>query len=81
MKKALTIYVDDDAELINICGGFATREDGKDNSVTFLNEIVPKEAEGVYLPMDSGGINRTQWVSETGMIFRICQGRKEEVCK
>ena len=31
--------------------------------------------------MKADGKKGTQWVSETGMIFRICQGRKEEVKK
>ena len=42
MKKALTIYIDDDAELTNLCGGFVMWA-GNENSVTLLNEKVPKK--------------------------------------
>ena len=69
MKKALTIYIDDDAELTNLCGGFVIWKGDKENSVTFLNESIPKEAEGFYLPMKSDGTKETQWVSETGMVL------------
>ena len=69
MKKALTIYIDDDTELTNFCGGFVMWQ-GKENSVTFLNEKVPKEAEGFYLPMKSDGKNGTRWVSNEGLVFR-----------
>ena len=44
-------------------------KDDKENSVTFLNESVPKEAEGFYLPMKMKGTKGTQWVNKTGMIF------------
>lgn len=70
MKKALTIYIDDDAELTNLCGGFVMWKGDKENSVTFLKESIPKEAEGFYLPMKADGKKGTQWVSETGMIFK-----------
>ncbi len=73
MKKALTIYIDDDAELTNLCGGFVMWS-GNENSVTFLNEKVPKEAEGFYLPMKADGKKGTQWVSETKMVFQYSEG-------
>ena len=69
MKKALTIYIDDDAELTNLCGGFVIWA-GNENSVTFLNEKVPEKAEGFYLPMKSDGKKGTQWVSNEGLVFR-----------
>ena len=69
MKKALTIYIDDDAELTNLCGGFVMWKGDKENSVTFLNESIPKETEGFYLPMKSDGIKGMQWVSETEMVY------------
>lgn len=68
MKKALTIYIDDDAELTNLCAGFIMRQ-GEYNSVTFLNEKIPKEAEGFYMPMKADGKKGTQWVSNEGLVF------------
>ena len=73
MKKALTIYIDDDAELTNFLGGFVMYV-GNKASVTFLNEKVTKETEGFYLPMKSDGKKGTQWVSETGIVFQNSEG-------
>lgn len=47
MKKALTIYIDDDAELIRICGTFLVESDKM--SVNFVNEVA-EGCNAVYLP-------------------------------
>ena len=64
MKKALTIYVEDDAELGNLCGAFVCWRGG-DSSVTMLNEKIPDGAEGFYLPWESE-TKETEWVMKEG---------------
>lgn len=64
MKKALTIYVDDDAELKNLCGAFVCWK-GTYSTVTFLNEKIPDDATGFYLPLGKQEEPaRTQWIRE-----------------
>lgn len=60
MKKALTIYVDDDAYLGNICAAFLCLKDNS-NSLTMLNETIPKEATGMYLPWKTE-TGKTEWI-------------------
>ncbi len=64
MKKALTIYIDDDVELKHFCGGFVCWR-GESNSVTLLSEKVPDDAVGFYLPFEKQAEGAgTQWVRE-----------------
>lgn len=66
MKKALTIYVDDDADLKNLCGAFVCWK-GTNNSLTLLNEKIPDGATGFYLPFDKQEEPiRTQWIMKNG---------------
>lgn len=60
MKKALTIYVDDDADLRNMCAAFVCWE-GNSTSLTMLNETIPKDVTGVYLPWKSM-TGKTEWI-------------------
>ena len=65
MKKELTIYIDDDDRLTNICAAFVCWE-GEKSSVTMLNEKVPEEATGIYLPFQSQtGI--TKWITDNSL--------------
>lgn len=65
MKKALTIYIDDDAELKNICGAFICWR-GEHNSLTLLNEKVPDNAVGFYLPFEKQEEpTSTKWIYQT----------------
>lgn len=63
MKKALTIYVDDNADLLNMCAAFVCWE-GNSTSLTMLNETIPKEATGMYLPWESK-TGKTEWIYDT----------------
>ena len=63
MKKALTIYVDDDAELKHLCGTFVCWK-GEHNSVTMMNELIPNNATGLYLPFDKQEESWTKWLQE-----------------
>ena len=63
MKKALTIYVDDNADLRNMCASFVCWE-GNSTSLTMLNESIPKEATGIYLPWKSE-TGKTEWIFDT----------------
>ena len=66
MRKAITIYVDDDTWLGNLCAGFVCWRGEKENCVTFLNEAIPDDAIGIYLPFDAKGrgLKGTQWIKE-----------------
>lgn len=65
MKKALTIYVDDDARLGNLCGAFLCWK-GTETSLTMLNEAIPKDAAVLYLPWEST-TGRTEWLLDNQM--------------
>lgn len=68
MKKALEIWVDDDAELKVIVGAFICFK-GESNSLTALNEKIPDDAKGFYLPFEQQEEpTHTQWLSEK----RLC---------
>lgn len=68
MKKALTIYIDDDAELTNICAAIICWK-GSNNSLTMLNEHIPDSAEGFYLPFDKQPEpTRTKWISKDSIV-------------
>lgn len=67
MKKALEIWIDDDAELKNLCGAFICWK-GTNNSLTMLSEKIPDDAEGLYLPFDKQEEpTRTQWLTKEGI--------------
>ena len=64
MKKALEIWVDDDAELKNVVGAFICCK-GESNSLTALNEKIPDDAKGFYLPFEKQEEpTHTQWLRE-----------------
>lgn len=61
MKKALTIYIDDNAELIRICGTFLVESDKM--SVNFANETTT-EYNAVYFPNEATDKNPIKWFKE-----------------
>lgn len=63
MKKVLTIYVDDDADLRNMCAAFVCWK-GNLTSLTMLNETIPKDVTGVYLPWKST-TEKTEWIVDS----------------
>lgn len=66
MKKALTIWVDDDCDLKNFCATFVVWED-KQSSVTMMNETVPESAKGFYLPWKTSD-GKTVWIDKDSPI-------------
>lgn len=61
MKKALTIYIDDDAELTRICGTFLVESDKM--SVNFANETTT-EYNAVYFPNNATKENPIKFFKE-----------------
>lgn len=57
MKKALTIYVDDDVTLTNLCGAFIIKYPGTDrgNTSTVLQNFALDGRNALYLPKESDG--------------------------
>lgn len=49
MKKALTIYIDEESSLTNYCATFILRK-GKDTSVVMQNMLVDDSVNALYLP-------------------------------
>lgn len=67
MKKALTIYIDDDETLLYVCGAFISMNDNPEllTNTTLLNEKIPKNVIGFYLPRTKNvGVRETQWIRE-----------------
>ena len=61
MKKALTIYIDDDAELTRICGTFLVDPDKM--SVNFVNEAI-EGCNAVYFPNEATDENPIKFFKE-----------------
>ena len=59
MKKALTIYVEDEAKLERICGTFVCVYP-ESNTINMINVEVPKDKKAVFFPKFGDG----KWIDE-----------------
>lgn len=50
MKKALTIYIDDDAEMVGYCATFIHQRSETEKAVTMQNLSIPSGKNALYLP-------------------------------
>lgn len=63
MKKALAIYIDDDAELTRICGTFVVKTKSEGTSANFVNEAVEGD-NAVYFPNKATDENPIKFFKE-----------------
>ena len=50
MKRALTIWIDDDATLVYYQAAFVCRKGDNEKAVTLQNASVPEDKDAMYIP-------------------------------